>query len=148
MKRFATALLLLLATTPLRAADNLRSARQTFMNLYRALKKNDSEQARRIILGVRELQGFARWQVDTKAYQRRVEEFLQGFSAELNSGVALQQERLVDVLIVPQGKKSRRRLVLAVVHASFKIPGHDKPSRPMPFFLLEINGRWKLWLRR
>ncbi|RLB58437.1 MAG: hypothetical protein DRI34_04830 [Deltaproteobacteria bacterium] len=147
MNRLATILLVLLAGMPLRADESPRSARQTFLNLYRSLEKKDLGRARQLMLDVKELKSFARWRVDDAGYQRRLEDFLRGFSAELNSGVSLKQARLADVLVLPRGKKNRRRLVLAVIHASFSVPGRNDAPRPMPFFLIEIDGHWKLWLR-
>ena len=88
-------------------------------------------------------------EVDREAYRERLEGTLEGLRDELAAGVRMQEAVCADVLILGPGQlgKLRREVVLAVIHARFRIPGRDEPTPPMTYTFLMHAGAWKLMVR-
>jgi hypothetical protein len=124
------------------------SARQTMLELIDALTKHDIAAARRMSLSYEEYAALSVRKPDKEDFQERVEGFFQGISRELSTTVELKEAGCADMLIVPPGKKTRRELVMAIIHATFQVKGKPSKGSPIPFVFISQGGKWKFFLRK
>lgn len=128
------------------------SARQTMLRLIDALTRKDIPAARKMALTYEEFAALSVKKPDRQDYLERLEGFFQGISRELSATVELKEAGCADMLILPPGVKTRKELVMAVIHATFQVK--DRPTKPgeqpspIPFLFISQGGQWKFFLRK
>lgn len=136
-----------LASPPAPAAERPVSARQTMYRLVKLLAGQNLAKARQLVVDSQAYASFSARRIDRKDYQQRLDGFLSHMARELASGVKFEGAETADALILPAGRKTRQELVMTVVRASFSLNGKQLANQPMSFFFLNLDGKWKLFLR-
>ena len=123
------------------------SVLQTMNKMMDKLAKGDVEGARQHTFSYAEFASVSKRKIEKAQYQANLEGFLKMISSELKAGVKLERIGHIDVLILPAGEKTRREVIMAVVHATFRLKSKEKESDPITFLFIAHQGRWKFFLR-
>lgn len=124
------------------------SVLQTMDKMMDRLTAGDVAGARQHALSYEEFASVSRRKIERKDYQGNLEGFLKMISRELKAGAKLGRIGHIDALILPAGEKTRREVVMAVVHATFRLKGKQKESDPITFLFICHGGKWKFFLRK
>jgi hypothetical protein len=143
---------LILAVAFLMLLGNVRagsavSVLQTMHKMLDQLAKGNLEGAKKYALSHAEFTSISKRKIDKKEYQGHLEGFMRMISRELQAGVKLERIGHTDVVILPKGEKTRREVVMAVIHATFKIKGKLGETEPITFLFVSHGGKWKFFLR-
>jgi len=135
------------------AAGNARaespvSVLQTMNKIMDRLAAGDVQGAKQHALSYEEFVSVSKRKIAKKDFQGNLEGFLKMISGELKAGVKLQRIGHIDVLILPAGEKTKSEVVMAVVHATFRLKGKQKESDPVTFLFIAHGGQWKFFLRK
>ncbi len=141
-------LLCLVPTTKILGAEHPVSARQTMYRLVKLLARQDLDQAKNLTVSADDYASFSTRPVDRKDYQARLDGFLALIARELAGGVEFTGAEAADALILPAGRKTKREMVMAVIRAGFSLHGKPLPGQPMSFFFVNLDGSWKMFLRK
>jgi hypothetical protein len=129
-------------------AESPVSVLQTMNKMMDRLSTGDVVGARRHALSYEEFASISRRKIEKKDYQGNLEGFLKMISRELKAGTKLERIGHIDALILPAGEKTRREIVMAVVHAVFRLKGKQRESDPITFLFISHGGKWKFFLRK
>ncbi len=129
-------------------AETAVSVLQTMNKMIDKLSKGDLEGARRHALSYSEFESISKRKIEKGVYRRNLEGFFKMISNELRAGVKLERIGHIDVLILPAGDKTRREVIMAVVHAVFRLKSKEKESDPVTFLFIAHRGQWKFFLRK
>ena len=143
----------LLAFVVLLVAGNVRaespvSVLQSMNRMMDKLSKGDVEGAKKHSLSYAEFTSISKRKIEKANYQGNLEGFLKMISGELKAGVKLERIGHIDVLIMPAGEKTKSEVVMAVVHATFRLKGKERESDPITFLFIAHQGQWKFFLRK
>ncbi|HUU00444.1 MAG TPA: hypothetical protein VM425_03285 [Myxococcota bacterium] len=141
-------LLCLVPATKILGAERPISARQTMYRLVKLLARQDLDKAKKLTISADEYASFSTRPVDRKDYQARLDGFLSHIARELAGGVEFTGAQAADALILPAGRKTKRELVMTVIRATFSLHGKQLPGQPMSFFFVNLEGSWKMFLRK
>jgi hypothetical protein len=123
------------------------SARQTAVSLLDALDKQDLELAKSHALSYEEFAGISKRGLDKQAYRQEMSRYIKNMAAQLAAGVMLKEVVCADLLIIPPGKKNKKEVIMAVIHASFQVDNQPVGSGPQAMLFISFQGKWKLFLR-
>ena len=129
-------------------AETAVSVLQSMNQMIDKLKKGDLAGAKQDALTWKEFDSISKRKIEKAAYRENLEGFFKMISSELKAGVKLQRIGHIDVLILPPGEKTKKEVIMAVVHATFRLPGKEKESDPLTFLFVAHSGRWKFFLRK
>jgi hypothetical protein len=129
-------------------AENPVSVLQTMNKMMDKLSAGDVEGARRHALSYEEFASISRRKMEKKEYQDNLDGFLKMIAGELRAGVKLERIGHADALILPAGEKTRGEVVMAVVHATFRLKEKQTESDPIVFLFIAHGGQWKFFLRK
>jgi hypothetical protein len=124
------------------------SARQAMQHLFDRLSSKNMQAAREFCVSADEWAALSRRTIDKKEYKERLDKFLGQFERDLSAGLTLGEAKTADALILPAGKKTREEKVMVVIYASFLVKGKALEGPPMPFFFINIQGKWKMFMRK
>lgn len=128
-------------------AESPVSVLQTMNQMMAKLSAGDVAGARRHALSHAEFTAISKRKIEKSDYQKNLEGFFKMISGELKAGVKLERIGHIDALILPAGEKIRREVVMAVVHATFRLKDKKKESDPITFLFIAHQGQWKFFLR-
>jgi hypothetical protein len=129
-------------------AETAVSVLQSMNKMIDKLEKGDVEGAKQDALSWAEFDSISKRKIEKASYQSNLEGFFKMLASELKAGIKLERVGHIDVLILPEGEKTKREVVMAVVHATFRLPGKEKESDPITFLFIAHKGQWKFFLRK
>jgi hypothetical protein len=129
-------------------AETAVSVLQTMNKMIDKLSKGDLEGAKRHALSYAEFESISKRKIEKDVYRQNLEGFFKMISNELRAGVQLERIGHIDVLILPAGEKTQSEVVMAVVHAVFRLRSKEKESDPITFLFIAHGGQWKFFLRK
>lgn len=129
-------------------AESPVSVLQTMNQMIDKLAAGDVQGAEQHALNYAEFASISKRKIEKSDYQKNLEGFFKMISGELRAGVKLERVGHIDVLILPAGEKTRCEVVMAVVHAVFRLKSKEKESDPVTFLFIAHGGQWKFFLRK
>jgi|GEM_PF-2641636 len=129
-------------------AETAVSVLQSMNKMIDKLQKGDLAGAKQDALTWEEFDSISKRKIEKAAYRDNLEGFFKMIASELKAGVKLQRIGHIDVLILPAGEKTKQEVIMAVVHATFRLPQKEKESDPVTFLFIAHSGQWKFFLRK
>ena len=129
-------------------AETAVSVLQSMNKMIDRLEKGDVAGARKHALTWTEFDSISKRKIEKSAYEGNLDGFLKMIAQELRAGVKFQRVGHIDVLILPPGEKTKQEVIMAVVHATFRLPKKEKESDPITFLFIAHSGQWKFFLRK
>ena len=129
-------------------AETAVSVLQSMSKMIDQLSKGDLAGAKQHALTWEEFDSISKRKIEKADYQENLDGFFKMIASELKAGVKLERVGHIDVLILPAGEKTKKEVIMAVVHATFRLPKKEKESDPMTFLFIAHSGQWKFFLRK
>lgn len=129
-------------------AETAVSVLQSMNKMIDKLKKGDVEGAKKDALSWAEFDSISKRKIEKANYESNLEGFFKMISSELKAGIKLERVGHIDVLIMPAGEKTKKEVIMVVVHATFRLPNKEKESDPITFLFIAHQGQWKFFLRK
>jgi len=129
-------------------AETAISVLQSMNKMIDKLSKGDVAGAKHDALTWEEFDSISNRKINKADYQDNLDGFFKMIASELKAGVKLERVGHIDVLILPPGEKTKREVIMAVVHAVFLLPSKEKESDPVTFLFIAHSGQWKFFLRK
>ena len=129
-------------------AETAVSVLQSMNEMIDQLEKGDVARAKQRALTWEEFNSISKRKIEKAKYQENLDGFLKMIASELKAGVKLERIGHIDVLILPPGEKTKCEVIMAVVHAVFRLPKKEKESDPITFLFIAHQGQWKFFLRK
>jgi hypothetical protein len=146
MRRILPLVIVLIAVNA--RAETAVSVLQSMNKMIDKLEKGDVEGAKHDALTWAEFDAISKRKIEKASYEGNLEGFLKMISSELKAGIKLERIGHIDVLIMPAGEKTKKEVIMAVVHATFRLPSKEKESDPITFLFMAHQGQWKFFLRK
>lgn len=129
-------------------AETAVSVLQSMNKMIDKLEKGDLAGAKQDALTWAEFDSISKRKIEKAHYEENLDWFFKMISSELKAGIKLERVGHIDVLILPPGEKTKREVIMAVVHATFRLPSKEKESDPITFLFIAHSGQWKFFLRK
>ena len=129
-------------------AETAVSVLQSMNTMIDKLEKGDVEGAKQDALSWAEFDSISKRKIEKASYEGNLDGFFRMISSELKAGIKLERVGHIDVLILPPGEKIKKEVIMAVVHATFRLPSKEKESDPITFLFIAHKGQWKFFLRK